>query len=204
MRITTGEHLGPFVIRAPLGNGGMGEVYLAFDPRLGREVAIKVLPAGAVGNAERRARFVQEAKLASSLNHRNIVTIYDVDTAAADGNPVDFVAMEYVNGKTLDKLIGRKGLRLGEALRYARQIADGLAAAHGAGIIHRDLKPANIIVNEQGEIKILDFGLAKLIEPKEADVRAVTESVHFQSEAGTITGTAAYMSPEQAEAQKRR
>jgi Tol biopolymer transport system component len=113
--------------------------------------------------------------------------------------------MEYVHGKTLDKLIGRKGLRLSlrlnDALRYAVQIADGLAAAHGAGIIHRDLKPANIIVNEQGAIKILDFGLAKLIEPKQADVWAATESVHFESEVGTITGTAAYMSPEQAEAQ---
>lgn len=200
MAITAGEHLGPFVIRAPLGKGGMGEVYLAFDPRLGREVAIKVLPAGAVGNAERRARFVQEAKLASSLNHRNIVTIFDVDTAEADGKLLDFVAMEFVNGKTLDKLIGRKGLRLSDALRYGQQIADGLAAAHGAGIIHRDLKPANIIVNEQGEVKILDFGLAKLISPGAADVWAATESVHLPTEAGTITGTAAYMSPEQAEA----
>ncbi len=176
-------------------------MYLAFDPRLGRELAIKVLPAGAVGNAERRARFVQEAKLASALNHRNIITIYDIDTAEADGKLLDFVAMEYVHGRTLDKLIGRKGLRLSEALRYAQQIADGLAAAHGAGIIHRDLKPANIIVNEQGAIKILDFGLAKLIEPKQADVLAATESVHFETEVGTITGTAAYMSPEQAEAQ---
>jgi serine/threonine protein kinase/Tol biopolymer transport system component len=205
MPITAGEHLGPFVIRAPLGKGGMGEVYLAFDPRLGREIAIKVLPAGAVGNAERRARFVQEAKLASALNHRHIITIYDIDTAEADGKLLDFVAMEYVHGKTLDKLIGRKGLRLSlrlnDALRYAVQIADGLAAAHGAGIIHRDLKPANIIVNDQGEIKILDFGLAKLIEPKQADGWAATESVHFASEVGAITGTAAYMSPEQAEAQ---
>jgi serine/threonine protein kinase len=200
MPITAGENLGPFVIRAPLGKGGMGEVYRAFDPRLGREVAIKILAPGAVGNAERRARFVQEAKLASALNHRNIVTIYDVDTAEADGQLLDFVAMEYVDGRTLDNLIGRKGLRLGEALRYAQQIADGLAAAHAAGIIHRDLKPANIIVNQKGEIKILDFGLAKLIEPKEADAWAATQSVHFETEAGTITGTAAYMSPEQAEA----
>jgi serine/threonine protein kinase/Tol biopolymer transport system component len=200
MPLSAGENLGPFVIRAPLGKGGMGEVYLAFDPRLGREIAIKVLTAGAVGNAERKARFVQEAKLASTLNHRNIVTIYDVDTGQADGQPLDFVAMEYVHGKTLDKLIGRKGLRLNEALRYAQQIAEGLAAAHGAGIIHRDLKPANIIVNEQGDVKILDFGLAKLIEPKDADAWAATQSVRFESEAGTITGTAAYMSPEQAEA----
>jgi eukaryotic-like serine/threonine-protein kinase len=201
MPITAGENLGPFEIRAPLGKGGMGEVYLAFDPRLGREVAIKVLPAGAVGNAERRARFVQEAKLASALNHRNIITIYDIDAAEVDGKLVDFVAMQYVPGKTLDKLIGRGGLRLSEAIRYAQQIADGLAAAHGAGIIHRDLKPANIIVNAQGEVKILDFGLAKLVEPREADAWADTQSVHLETVAGTIAGTAAYMSPEQAEAQ---
>jgi serine/threonine protein kinase/Tol biopolymer transport system component len=201
MPITAGENLGPFVIRAPLGKGGMGEVYLAFDPRLGRELAIKVLPAGAVGNAERRARFVQEAKLASALNHRNIITIYDIDTAEVDGKLVDFVAMQYVPGKTLDKLIGRSGLRLSEAIRYAQQIADGLAAAHGAGIIHRDLKPANIIVDAQGEVKILDFGLAKLIEREEADAWAATQSVHLETIAGTIAGTAAYMSPEQAEAQ---
>jgi serine/threonine protein kinase/Tol biopolymer transport system component len=200
MPIAAGEHIGPFVIRASLGTGGMGEVYLAFDPRLGRELAIKVLPAGSIGNPQRRARFVQEAKLASALNHRNIVTIYDIATAEVDGKLVDFVAMEYVHGRTLDKLIGRKGLRLSEALRYAQQIADGLAAAHGAGIIHRDLKPANIVVNEQGEIKILDFGLAKLMEREEADVWAPTESVHFES-AGTVAGTAAYMSPEQADGQ---
>jgi serine/threonine protein kinase len=202
MPIAAGKNLGPFVIRAPLGKGAMGEVYLAFDPRLGREIAIKVLLAGSIGNAERRVRFVQEAKLASALNHRHIITIYDIDTADVDGKLLDFVAMEYVRGKTLDKLIGRKGLRLSETFRYAQQIADGLAAAHSAGIIHRDLKPANIIVNEQGEIKILDFGLAKLIEREEADAWAPTESVHLETAAGDVAGTAAYMSPEQAEAQK--
>ena len=176
-------------------------MYLAFDPRLGREVAIKVILAGAVGSPGRRARFVQEAKLASALKHPNIITIYDIDTAEVDGLPVDFVAMEYVPGRTLDKLIGRKGLRLTEAVRYAQQIADGLAAAHRAGIIHRDLKPTNIIVNEQGELKILDFGLAKLIENEEADAWAATESVHLETATGTIAGTVAYMSPEQAEAQ---
>jgi eukaryotic-like serine/threonine-protein kinase len=202
MPITAGDHLGPFEIRAPLGKGGMGEVYLAFDPRLGREVAIKVLLAGAIGNGERRARFVQEAKLASALNHRNIIAIYDIDAAEKDGKLLDFVAMQYVPGRTLDKLIGRKGLRLSDALRYAQQIADGLAAAHRAGIIHRDLKPANIIVNEQGEVKILDFGLAKLLEPEEADVWAPTQTVQLETAAGVIAGTAAYMSPEQAEGQR--
>ncbi len=201
MPIAVGEQVGSFVIRAPLGKGGMGEVYQALDPRLGRDVAIKILPAEAIASAERRASFVQEAKLASALNHRNIVTIYDIDTAEVDGKPVDFIAMEYVHGRTLDQVIGRRGLRLTEALSYAQQIADGLSAAHRVGIIHRDLKPTNIIVNENGEIKILDFGLAKLIEPEEADAWAPTQSVPVETAGGTIAGTAAYMSPEQAEGQ---
>ena len=201
MPIAVGEQVGPFVIRQPLGKGGMGEVYLALDPRLGRDVAIKILPAEAVASVERRASFVQEAKLASALNHRNIITIYDIDTAEVDGKHVDFIAMEYVHGRTLDQVIGRRGLRLTEALGYAQQIADGLSAAHRVGIIHRDLKPTNIIVNDNGEIKILDFGLAKLIESDEADAWAPTQSVPMETGGGTIAGTAAYMSPEQAEGQ---
>ena len=178
----------------------MGVVYKAVDSRLGRTAAIKILSTTAL-SAERERRFVQEAKAASSLNHPNIVTIYDIDTQEIDGKPLPYIAMEFVAGETLDHLIGKKGLRIRDVLKYAIQIADALAAAHAAGIVHRDLKPSNVIVTPQGVVKILDFGLAKLSEAGEAD--AYAETIHGEgsplTEEGTILGTAAYMSPEQAD-----
>jgi eukaryotic-like serine/threonine-protein kinase len=198
-----GKTLRSYRIESKLGAGGMGVVYKAVDSRLDRPVAIKVLGASAV-NAEREKRFVQEAKTASSLNHANIVTIYDIDTQEMDGKPVHYIAMEYVAGETLDHLIGRKGLRVRAALKYAAQIADALAAAHAAGIVHRDLKPSNVMVTPQGVVKVLDFGLAKLNEETEAD--AFAETIHGDggplTEEGTILGTVAYMSPEQADGKK--
>src|ERR1700676_2617818 len=141
MPLLPGNRLGPYEIIAPIGAGGMGEVYKAKDTRLDRVVAIKVLPPEKVADPERKRRFVQEAKAASALNHPNIVHIYDI--AEADG--IQFIAMEYVPGKTLDQIIGRKGLRVNETLKYAVQIADALMKAHTAGIIHRDLKPSNVM-----------------------------------------------------------
>jgi serine/threonine protein kinase len=179
---------------ARIGEGGMGVVYKGWDTHLDRPTAIKVLSAKAVADPERKRRFVQEAKSASALNHPNIVTIYDVD--CVDG--VDFIAMEYIDGETLDRRIGPHGMRLNLMLKYAAQVADALTRAHGAGIIHRDLKPGNIMVDRHEQVKVLDFGLAKLTEKASGEVET-TLTLKPQTEEGTIVGTVAYMSPEQAE-----
>jgi eukaryotic-like serine/threonine-protein kinase len=198
-----GKTLRSYRIESKLGAGGMGVVYKAVDSHLDRTAAIKVL-AGSAFSADREKRFVQEAKAASSLNHANIVTIYDIDTQEIDGKPVHYIAMEYVAGETLDHLIGRKGLGVRTALKYAAQMADALAAAHAAGIVHRDLKPSNVMVTPQGVVKVLDFGLAKLNDEDHAD--AFAETVHGDgaslTEEGTILGTVAYMSPEQADGKR--
>ena len=178
----------------------MGVVYKAKDTHLDRLVAIKLLPAERVADPERKRRFIQEAKAASALNHPNIITIYDIDVAEG----VHFIAMEYVDGKTLGQWVSRKGLKLQETLKHGIQIADALAAAHAAGIVHRDLKPANIMVTEKGLVKVLDFGLAKLTE---ADSGYEGETLTDRGDAprteqGAILGTVAYMSPEQAEGKK--
>ena len=154
-----GRKIGHYEIVEKLGEGGMGVVYKAHDTHLGRFVAIKILPPEKV-STERRARFFQEARAASALNHPNIVHIYDI---ASEGD-VDFIAMEFIAGKALDRAIPRKGLRVDEVLKIGVQVADALGAAHGVGLIHRDLKPGNVMVTEQGHVKIVDFGLAKLTE----------------------------------------
>ncbi len=196
MRLAAGTKLGPYEILAPLGAGGMGEVYRARDPRLGREVAIKVLPAERLADEDRRRRFVQEAQAASKLNHPHIVTIHEIESA--DG--IDFIVMELVPGRTLDSLIPKSGMRLGEALRLAIPIADALAAAHARGIVHRDLKPANVMVTPEGVAKVLDFGLAKLVQaaPVQGEDATTLEAQARLSHPGTVPGTPAYMSPEQA------
>jgi eukaryotic-like serine/threonine-protein kinase len=195
-----GTTISHYRILEKLGEGGMGVVYKARDTHLDRFVAIKVLPPEKVANADRKARFVQEARSASALNHPNIVTIHDIDQQ--DG--IDFMAMEFVAGKTLDELIPRKGMRLGEALKIAVQVAGALSTAHEAGIIHRDLKPGNIILGDDGRVRVLDFGLAKLTEvvPESDETRTVVAGEGPHTEEGTILGTASYMSPEQAEGKK--
>jgi serine/threonine protein kinase len=168
-----GKAISHYRILEKLGAGGMGVVYKARDTNLDRFVAIKVLPAEKIADPERKQRFVKEAKAASSLNHPNIITIYDIGQAEG----VDFISMEYVSGKTLDLLIPRRGMRLNEALKCAVQIADALARAHAAGIVHRDLKPGNIMVNDHGLVKVLDFGLAKLTESAPATGNEATRTL---------------------------
>ena len=201
-----GRSISHYDILEKLGEGGMGVIYKARDTHLDRFVAIKVLPPEKVADAERKRRFVLEAKSASALNHPNIITIHDI----ANDHGLDFIAMEYVPGKALNQVIARKGLPVADALKYAVQIADALAAAHAAGIIHRDLKPGNVMVcgapERSGLVKVLDFGLAKLTEKGDSSDREFTGSMDPgdtpASAEGIIVGTVSYMSPEQAEGKK--
>jgi serine/threonine-protein kinase len=193
MAISPGARIGPYEILSLLGAGGMGEVYRARDTRLDRIVALKTLPADKVGDAERKRRFLLEARAAARLNHPNIVAIHEI----SEENGICLIAMEYVAGATLEQTIGGNGLPLKDAIQFASDIAAALAAAHSAGIIHRDLKPANIIVTEDGRAKLLDFGLAQFNEL--AAPAAETATLRALPEA--IVGTVAYMSPEQAQGQ---
>src|SRR5450631_1239143 len=197
MPISPGTRLGAYEVLAPLGAGGMGEVYRGRDTRLGREVALKVLPEALAQDRERLSRFEQEARAASALNHPNIVTIHEI---GREGDAA-FIAMELVDGKTLRELEGPRPLSVRWILNVAAQVAEGLAKAHAAGIVHRDLKPENVMVSKDGFVKILDFGLAKLVEPESGGVSEMPTVAETQTEAGTVMGTVAYMSPEQASGQ---
>lgn len=195
MALVAGTKLGPYEIQSLLGAGGMGEVYRARDVRLQRTVAIKILPAHLSSNPNLQARFEQEARSVSALQHPNICVVHDI--GSQDG--VDFMVMEYVAGQTLDKLILPGGLAIDLAIKYAVQIADALSRAHATSIVHRDLKPSNIIVDENGLVKVLDFGLAKLAASA-STMRGETATIETMvTTPGMIVGTVAYMSPEQAE-----
>ncbi len=201
-----GRTISHYEIIEKLGEGGMGVIYKARDAHLDRFVAIKVLPLEKVADAERKRRFVLEAKSASALNHPHIITIHDI----ASDHGLEFIVMEFVPGKALNQVIARKGLPVAEALKYAVQIADALATAHAAGIIHRDLKPGNVMVcgapERSGSVKVLDFGLAKLTDKSDSSDREFTGTMDPgntpASAEGIIVGTVSYMSPEQAEGKK--
>lgn len=197
-----GRRIRHYEVLEKLGEGGMGVVYKALDTHLDRFVVLKVPAPEKFGDAERKERLIREAKAASALNHPNIVTIHDI--GQEDG--MDFIVMEFVPGQTLDKMIPPTGMPVKQALKYALQISDALARAHGAGIVHRDLKPRNIMVDEDGRVKVLDFGLAKHFgSPSEGSATAITAAAipaATLTAEGAITGTAAYMSPEQAEGKR--
>jgi len=194
MTLGAGTKLGPYEILAPIGAGGMGEVYRAKDPRLGREVAIKVLPESLAQDRDRLARFESEARSASALNHPNIITIHEIGSA----NGTAFIAMEFVDGASLRELLASGPIAGKRMLDLAVQIADGLAKAHSAGIVHRDLKPENVMVSRDGFVKLLDFGLAKLFVAPTDQATAAPTAVHQETTPGTVMGTVGYMSPEQA------
>src|SRR5271163_4831245 len=191
MALTPGKKLGPYEIQSPLGAGGMGEVYRATDTKLGRDVALKVLPPEMAQDPERLGRFRREAKALAQLDHPNIVTIHSVEESGG----IHFLTMQLVEGQPLDRLISTDRLPVEQIVEIASALADALAAAHEKGIVHRDLKPANIMVSNDGRVKVLDFGLAKDTRPPDAG--DATQSQGLRTEAGVVMGTPAYMSPEQ-------
>ena len=202
LTITAGTKLGRYEIHSQIGAGGMGEVYLAQDTKLDRKVALKILPADVASDRDRMDRFVREAKAAAALNHPNIAHIYEIGEADSQ----NFIAMEFIDGQTLRKVIHSGQADMPKLLRYLQHVAEGLAKAHAAGIVHRDLKPDNIMVTRDGHAKILDFGLAKLIEPQQSSVdtgeaasELATAILQQHSTPGVVLGTVGYMSPEQAQ-----
>src|SRR5712692_1532500 len=196
MSIAPGTRLGRYEIRSKIGAGGMGEVYLAQDTKLDRRVAIKFLPESLVADEQARKRLVREARAAAKLDHPNICSIYEV--SEEDGR--SFIVMQYIEGETLDVRVKRKPLELSESLSIGTEIADALAEAHAHGIIHRDIKPSNIMITPRGKVKVLDFGLAKIIGDHAA-IDAEAETAMFLTQTGVVMGTAPYMSPEQLRAE---
>ena len=207
MPLSPGTKLGTYTIESALGSGGMGDVYKALDTKLNRHVALKVLPEILASDPERLKRFEQEARAASALDHPNIITIHDIHLRqgfggqVAEGDNYNFIVMQYVEGKTVRELMQEGPIELKQALRYAVQAAEGLVRAHDKGIVHRDLKPANLMVTEDGLVKVLDFGLAKLTEPENVS-EAETRDLDLKTKEGHILGTVPYMSPEQAQGKK--
>src|SRR5262245_38449432 len=194
MPLAPGTRLGPYEILAPLGAGGMGEVYRVRDTKLSRDVALKVLSPALAGDADYTARFTREAQVLASLNHPNIAAIYGLEESGGERALI----MEVVEGRTLAERISAGAVPLEEALGIARQIAEGLEAAHEKGIIHRDLKPGNVKVTSEGVVKVLDFGLAKAADPSPPISTSSPTLTMRATQAGVIMGTAGYMSPEQA------
>src|SRR5215472_4008577 len=190
MTALSGRTFGRYHLIAPLGAGGMGEVYLAHDTRLDRDVAIKLLPAGRLASAEARTRLLREADILSKLNHPNIATLFDLDSE--DG--IDFVVMELVTGETLSAQASRGPLDEREVLRIGTQIAAALAEAHERGVIHRDLKPGNVMVTSKGQVKLLDFGLARRSVALDVSSSA---TLTVSGATGSVVGTYPYMAPEQ-------
>jgi serine/threonine protein kinase len=190
------ETIAHYRIMQPIGAGGMGAVYKAYDKKLDRIVALKVLPPEYVSQQDRRRRFYQEARAASALNHPHILTVYEV--GEDDGKP--YIAMEFIEGETLRQKIKARALKIKQTLEIAIQIADGLSKAHDVGIIHRDLKPENLMISRDGYAKILDFGLAKLVAQRERALAADSAQktlLRVETESGTLMGTVNYMAPEQ-------
>ncbi|HKG78295.1 MAG TPA: protein kinase, partial [Pyrinomonadaceae bacterium] len=194
-KLTPGQRVKHYQIVNLIGEGGMGEVYLATDTILGRRVALKVLPTFVSTDPDRLRRFTQEARAASRLSHPNVCVVHEIGETD-DGRP--FIAMEYVEGITLRQRMKSHSMKFGDVLDIAIQIADALTAAHEAGIVHRDIKPENVVIRPEGYVKILDFGLAKLTERHKGAIHATMSTLLFDSSPGTVMGTAAYMSPEQA------
>ena len=194
MSLTAGSHVGPYQIVSVLGSGGMGEVYRARDSRLGRDVAIKVLPNALTADPSRSVRFEREAQLLAALNHPHIAAIYGLEEIGGSSRAL---VLELVEGDTLFQMLSAGRVPLTEALTIARQIADALEAAHAKGIVHRDLKPANIGLTSDGVVKVLDFGIAKSLDATD-EPEGMLPTRAPVTQAGVVVGTAAYMSPEQA------